>query len=256
MTGAITLEQDGAVAVITLNRPEKRNALSRDLLLQLVDTLRMLDRDETTRAVVLQGDERAFAAGADLGSLGDAGAIELYTSGFSELWDDVAAIRLPLVASVAGYALGGGLELALICDVVIAADNAQFGFPETSIGIVPGAGGTQRIVRAIGKPMAMDLLLTGRRLTAAEALGSGLVSRVVPLADLTRESRMLADRIAAAGPLATRMAKHAVLTAFDAPLTVGVAHERALSALIAASADRNEGLRAFRARDVADFEGR
>lgn len=256
MTGAITLEQDGAVAIVTLNRPEKRNALSRDLLLQLVDTLRMLDRDETTRAVVLQGDERAFAAGADLGSLGDAGAIELYTSGFSELWDDVAAIRLPLVASVAGYALGGGLELALICDVVIAADNAQFGFPETSIGIVPGAGGTQRIVRAIGKPMAMDLLLTGRRLTAAEALGSGLVSRVVPLADLTRESRMVADRIAAAGPLATRMAKHAVLTAFDAPLTVGVAHERALSALIAASADRNEGLRAFRARDVADFEGR
>lgn len=256
MTGAITLEQDGAVAVITLNRPEKRNALSRDLLLQLVDTLRMLDRDETTRAVVLQGDERAFAAGADLGSLGDAGAIELYTSGFSELWDDVAAIRLPLVASVAGYALGGGLELALICDVVIAADNAQFGFPETSIGIVPGAGGTQRIVRAIGKPMAMDLLLTGRRLTAAEALGSGLVSRVVPLADLTKESRMIADRIAAAGPLATRMAKHAVLTAFDAPLTVGVAHERALSALIAASADRNEGMRAFRARDVADFEGR
>lgn len=256
MTGAITLEQDGAVAIVTLNRPEKRNALSRDLLLQLVDTLRMLDRDETTRAVVLQGDERAFAAGADLGSLGDAGAIELYTSGFSELWDDVAAIRLPLVASVAGYALGGGLELALICDVVIAADNAQFGFPETSIGIVPGAGGTQRIVRAIGKPMAMDLLLTGRRLTAAEALGSGLVSRVVPLADLTKESRMIADRIAAAGPLATRMAKHAVLTAFDAPLTVGVAHERALSALIAASADRNEGLRAFRARDVADFEGR
>lgn len=256
MTGAITLEQDGAVAVITLNRPEKRNALSRELLLQLVDTLRMLDRDETTRAVVLQGDERAFAAGADLGSLGDAGAIELYTSGFSELWDDVAAIRLPLVASVAGYALGGGLELALICDVVIAADNAQFGFPETSIGIVPGAGGTQRIVRAIGKPMAMDLLLTGRRLTAAEALGSGLVSRVVPLADLTRESRTVADRIAAAGPLATRMAKHAVLTAFEAPLTVGVAHERALSALIAASADRNEGLRAFRARDVPDFEGR
>lgn len=256
MTGAITFEQDGAVAVITLNRPEKRNALSRDLLLQLVDTLRMLDRDETTRAVVLQGDERAFAAGADLGSLGDAGAIELYTSGFSELWDDVAAIRLPLVASVAGYALGGGLELALICDVVIAADNAQFGFPETSIGIVPGAGGTQRIVRAIGKPMAMDLLLTGRRLTAAEALSSGLVSRVVPLADLTEESRMIADRIAAAGPLATRMAKHAVLTAFDAPLTVGVAHERALSALIAASADRNEGLRAFRARDVPDFEGR
>lgn len=256
MTEAITLEQDGAVAVITLNRPEKRNALGRDLLVRLVDTLRTLDRDGMTRAVVLQGDERAFAAGADLESLGDAGAIELYTSGFSELWDDVAAIRLPLVASVAGYALGGGLELALICDVVVAADNAVFGFPETSIGIVPGAGGTQRIVRAVGKPMAMDLLLTGRRLTAAEALDSGLVSRVVSLPDLIRESRAIAERIAAGAPLATRMAKHAVLTAFDAPLTVGVAHERALSALIAASADRDEGLRAFRARTTPDFEGR
>ncbi|KZX21579.1 enoyl-CoA hydratase-related protein [Rathayibacter tanaceti] len=256
MTEVITLEQDGAVAVITLNRPEKRNALSRDLLVQLVDTLRTLDRDETTRAVVLQGGERAFAAGADLGSLGDARAIELYTSGFSELWDDVAAVRLPLVASVAGYALGGGLELALICDVIVAADNAVFGFPETSIGIVPGAGGTQRIVRAVGKPMAMDLLLTGRRLTATEALASGLVSRIVPLTDLVGESRAIAERIAAGAPLATRMAKHAVLTAFDAPLTVGVAHERALSALIAASADRDEGLRAFRARDTPDFEGR
>lgn len=256
MTGPITLEQDGPVAVVTLNRPEKRNALDRELLTQLVDALRVLERDGTTRAVVLRGDDRAFAAGADLGALGDAGAIELWTSGFSELWDDVAAVRLPLVAAVAGYALGGGLELALVCDVVIAADNAQFGFPETSIGIVPGAGGTQRIVRAVGKPMAMDLLLTGRRLTATEALTAGLVSRVVPLADLDDVGRAVADRIAAGAPLATRMAKHAVLTGLDAPLTVGVAHERALSALIAASADRNEGLRAFRDRDAPHFEGR
>lgn len=256
MTGTITLEQDGAVAVVTLDRPEKRNALSRELLEQLVDTLRALDRDATTRAVVIQGDERAFAAGADLGALGDAGAIELHTSGFSELWDDIAAIRLPLVASVAGYALGGGLELALICDVVVAAENAQFGFPETSIGIIPGAGGTQRVVRAVGKPMAMDLLLTGRRLSAAEALASGLVSRVVPLVDLGQESRSVAERIAAGAPLATRMAKHAVLTAFDAPLSVGIAHERALSALIAASDDRDEGMRAFRDRDAPRFEGR
>ena len=256
MTEPITLEQEGAVATITLNRPEKRNALSRELLEQLVDTLRALERDGTTRAVVLQGDERAFAAGADLGGLGDAGAIELYTSGYSELWDDVAAIRLPLVASVAGFALGGGLELALICDVVVAAENAQFGFPETSIGIVPGAGGTQRIVRAVGKPVAMDLMLTGRRLTAAEALAFGLVSRVVPFDDLAGETRSVAERIAAGAPLAIRMAKHAVLTAFEAPLTVGVAHERALSALIAASADRAEGLRALRDRNTPDFEGR
>lgn len=256
MSGSIILDQDGAVAVITLDRPDKRNALSRDLLTQLVDTLRALDGDGTTRAVVVHGDERAFAAGADLGPLGDAGAIELYTSGFSELWDDIAAIRVPLVAAVAGYALGGGLGLALICDVVIAADNAQFGFPETSIGIVPGAGGTQRITRAVGKSMAMDLLLTGRRLNATEALASGLVSRVVPLDRLLGEGRAVAERIATAAPLATRMAKHAVLTGFDAPLTVGVAHERALSALIAASADRDEGMRAFRDRDEPDFRGR
>ncbi|MDN4639998.1 enoyl-CoA hydratase-related protein [Agreia sp. PsM10] len=256
MSALLALDRLGAIATIMFGRPEKRNALSRELLEQLVDTLRALERDPEIRVVVLRGDERAFAAGADLGSLGDAGPIELYTSGFSELWDDVAAIRTPLVASVSGFALGGGLELALICDVIVAADNAQFGFPETGIGIVPGAGGTQRIVRAVGKPVAMDMLLTGRRLTASEALGFGLVSRVVPLSSLEEESRTVAERIAAAAPLASAMAKHAVLTAFDAPLSVGVAHERALSALIAASADRAEGLRAFRDRNAPDFTGK
>jgi enoyl-CoA hydratase len=152
----ILLERSDGVALITLNRPEKRNALSRELLDQLVQILRDLEKEPTVRAVVIRGNERAFAAGADVGSLGSAGAIDLYTSGFSELWDAVAAIRTPLVAAVSGYALGGGLELALICDVIVAADNAQFGFPETGIGIIPGAGGTQRIVRAVGKSMAMD----------------------------------------------------------------------------------------------------
>lgn len=252
----ILLERSDGVALATLNRPEKRNALSRELLEQLVQILRDLEKDPSVRAVVIRGNERAFAAGADIGSLGSAGAIDLYTSGFSELWDAVAAIRTPLVAAVSGYALGGGLELALICDVIVAADNAQFGFPETGIGIIPGAGGTQRIVRAVGKSMAMDLLLTGRRLDATEALACGLVSRVVASDVLETEAVTVAGRIAQSGPLATVMAKHAVLSAYDSMLTAGIAHERTLSALIAASSDRTEGFRALSERTVPRFEGR
>lgn len=252
----LLLERDGHVATVTLNRPEKRNALNRELLERLVETLRALERDGATRVVVLRGDRRAFAAGADIGALGDAGAIELYMAGFSELWDDVAAVQLPLVAAVSGYALGGGFELALICDVVVAGESAQFGFPETGIGIIPGAGGTQRIVRAVGKSMAMDLVLTGRRLGSLEALASGIVSRVVADDALDAEARTVAERIAAGAPLATRMAKHAVLSAYDSGLTAGVAHERALSALIAASADRAEGMRAFGERTTPRFEGK
>ncbi|MFZ4894500.1 enoyl-CoA hydratase-related protein [Plantibacter sp. Mn2098] len=252
----LLVEHSGLIATVTLNRPEKRNALNRELLELLVQTLRGFEQDGTTRVVVLRGDRRAFAAGADIGALSDAGAIDLYTAGFSELWDDVAAMKLPLVAAVSGYALGGGLELALICDVVVAADSARFGFPEAGIGIIPGAGGTQRIVRAVGKSMAMDLVLTGRRLDAAEALASGLVSRVVTEDALDAEAHTVAERIAAGAPLATRMAKHAVLSAYDTGLTAGVAHERTLSALIAASADRAEGMRAFSERTTPEFEGK
>ncbi|GAA3668460.1 enoyl-CoA hydratase-related protein [Microbacterium marinilacus] len=249
-------EDRGAITLLTLNRPDKRNALSRELLESLIDALRAIDRDGVSRAVVLRGDDRAFAAGADLGDLGKAGAIDLYTSGFSELWDDVAAIRTPIIAAVSGYALGGGLELALLCDIVIAAESARFGFPETGLGIIPGAGGTQRVVRAVGKAVAMDLLLTGRRMDADEALRSGLISRVTTSEDLLPTAIEAAERAAAAAPLAARMAKHAVLAAQETGLSAGVAHERALSALIAASNDRAEGMRAFRERRAPEFEGR
>lgn len=252
----LLVEKRDRIAVLTLNRPEKRNALSQELLEAIVAELRSIDAQAEVRAVVLRGDARAFAAGADLGLLGDAGPIELYTSGFSELWDDIAAIRTPLVAAVSGYALGGGLELALICDVVIAADTAVFGFPETGIGIIPGAGGTQRITRAVGKAVAMDLILTGRRLDAAEALAHGIVSRIVPSEALDQEAISAATRIAAGAPLATRMAKRAVLASFDSTLSAGIAHERALSALIAASEDRAEGIRSLRERTEPDFKGR
>jgi enoyl-CoA hydratase len=246
----------GPVVELTLDRAEKRNALDADTLGALVSALRRLDDDPAVRAIVIGGDERAFAAGADLGDLGAAGAIELYRSGFSEHWDAVAVIRTPLVAAVRGYALGGGLELALACDIVVIADDAVLGFPEVRLGILPGAGGTQRLLRAVGKAVALDLLLTGRRVDGAEAGRLGIASRVVASADVDAAARAAADEIAQGAPIAAAMIKSAVLAGFEMPLTAAVAHERALSALIAASADRAEGLRAFRARETPSFEGR
>ncbi|MDQ1075233.1 MULTISPECIES: enoyl-CoA hydratase-related protein [Microbacterium] len=247
---------DGAVATVTLDRAEKRNALDAETLGALVDALRRLDDDPTVRAIVIAGDERAFAAGADLGDLGSAGAVELYRSGFSEHWDAVAAIRTPLVAAVRGYALGGGLELALACDVVVIAADAVLGFPEVRLGILPGAGGTQRLLRAVGKTVALDLLLTARRIDGAEAARLGIASRVVASAEVEGAARAAADEIAQGAPVAAAMIKSAVLAGFEMPLGAAVAHERALSALIAASADRAEGMRAFGARETPTFEGR
>lgn len=247
---------DGAVATVILDRAEKRNALDAETLGALVDALRRLDDDPTVRAIVIAGDERAFAAGADLGDLGSAGAVELYRSGFSEHWDAVAAIRTPLVAAVRGYALGGGLELALACDVVVIAADAVLGFPEVRLGILPGAGGTQRLLRAVGKTVALDLLLTARRIDGAEAARLGIASRVVASAEVEDAARAAADEIAQGAPVAAAMIKSAVLAGFEMPLGAAVAHERALSALIAASADRAEGMRAFGARETPTFEGR
>lgn len=247
---------EGPVATITLDRTEKRNALDAETLAALVAELRRLDDDASVRAIVIAGDERAFAAGADLGDLGSAGAVELYRSGFSEHWDAVAAIRTPLVAAVRGYALGGGLELALACDVVVIAADAVLGFPEVRLGILPGAGGTQRLLRAVGKAVALDLLLTARRIDGAEAARLGIASRVVASAEVEEAAHVAAAEIAEGAPVAAAMIKSAVLAGFEMPLGAAVAHERALSALIAASADRAEGMRAFGARETPTFEGR
>ncbi|MDF2992061.1 MAG: enoyl-CoA hydratase [Microbacterium sp.] len=247
---------DGAVATVTLDRAEKRNALDAETLGALVDALRRFDDDPAVRAIVIAGDERAFAAGADLGDLGSAGAVELYRSGFSEHWDTVAAIRTPLVAAVRGYALGGGLELALACDVVVIAADAVLGFPEVRLGILPGAGGTQRLLRAVGKAVALDLLLTARRIDGAEAARLGIASRVVASAEVEEAAHVAAAEIAQGAPVAAAMIKSAVLAGFEMPLGAAVAHERSLSALIAASADRAEGMRAFGARETPTFEGR
>lgn len=245
---------DGAVAVVTLNRPQKYNALTAEMLDELVSTLKELDGRADVRAIVLFGSPKAFSAGADTGTLASASATTLWRSGFSEKWDRVAEIETPLIAAVSGYALGGGLELALLCDMIIADSSAVFGLPESHIGIIPGAGGTQRLVRTVGKSLAMDMLLSGRRIDAQEALRAGLVSRVTD--SLEEQALVLATQVAKAAPLAAMMIKKAVAASYEMPLSAGVAYERSLSALIADSEDRAAGLAAFKNKQSPEFKGR
>lgn len=245
---------DGSVAVVTLNRPQKYNALTAEMLDELVTTLRDLDGRADIRAIVLAGSPKAFCAGADTGTLASASAMTLWRSGFSEKWDRVAEIETPLIAAVSGYALGGGLELALLCDIIIADQSAVFGLPESHIGIIPGAGGTQRLVRVVGKSLAMDMLLSGRRIDAQEALQAGLVSRVTD--SLEEQALALAYQVAKAAPLAAAMIKKAVAASYEMPLGAGVAYERSLSALIADSEDRAIGLAAFKNKQSPEFKGR
>ncbi|NIF47063.1 enoyl-CoA hydratase [Enterobacter sp. Ap-1006] len=245
---------DGAVAVVTLNRPQKYNALTAEMLDELLGVLTELDGRPDVRAIVLLGSPKAFSAGADTGTLASASATTLWRSGFSEKWDRVASIETPLIAAVSGYALGGGLELALLCDIIIADSSAVFGLPESHIGIIPGAGGTQRLVRAVGKSLAMDMLLSGRRIDAQEALQAGLVSRVTD--SLEEQALALATQVAKAAPLAAMMIKKAVAASYEMPLSAGVAYERSLSALIADSEDRAAGLVAFKNKQSPEFKGR
>lgn len=247
---------EGAVAVVTLNRPQKYNALTADMLDELVSTLKQLDGQPGVRAIVLLGSPKAFSAGADTGTLASASATELWRSGFSEKWDRVGEIEKPLIAAVSGYALGGGLELALLCDIIIADETAQFGLPESHIGIIPGAGGKQRLVRAVGKSLAMEMLLGGRRINAREAIQAGLVSRIVASEELEQQALALAGQVAKAAPLAAVMIKKAVAASYEMPLSAGVAYERVLSALIADSEDRRAGLEAFKNKQRPEFKGR
>jgi enoyl-CoA hydratase len=252
----VLVERDDAVAVVLLNRPKQLNALSHDLMGELVERLQELDRDETVRCIVLGGSERAFAAGADIGQLAEASAIELYYQRRVERWDAIRGLWTPLVAAVSGFCLGGGCELALSCDLIVASETAQFGQPETSLGIIPGAGGTQRLTRAVGKAVAMDVILSGRFLSAREALDAGLVSRVVAKEAWLEEAKRVAREIAKKGPVATRLAKEAVDRAFEGPLSLGLEYERRLLYLAFASEDAKEGLDAFVEKRKPDFKGR
>jgi enoyl-CoA hydratase len=239
-----------------MNRLKQLNALSDELMDAVVSALTELDADDAVRAIVLGGGERAFAAGADIALLAEMSAVEVYLARRIERWDAIRALATPLVAAVSGWCLGGGCELAMACDLIVASETARFGQPETGIGILPGAGGTQRLTRAVGKAVAMDVILSGRTLTAREALHYGLVARVVAREAWLEEARRVARDIAVKAPVATRLAKEAVDRSYEAPLSLGLEYERRSVALAFASEDAREGLTAFLEKRRPDFKGR
>ena len=248
---------DRRVGLITLNRPKQLNALSDALMDQLGAALLAFEADPAIGCIVLSGSEKAFAAGADIGSMASMDFVDAYGGDFiTRNWEVVRRIRKPVIAAVAGFALGGGCELAMMCDFIIAADNAKFGQPEIKLGIIPGAGGTQRLPRAVGKSKAMDLVLTGRMMDAAEAERAGLVSRVVPLDRLLAEALAAGELICSMGATSVMIAKECVNRAFEGTLADGVAYERRLFHALFATADQKEGMAAFVAKRKPAFTGR
>ena len=256
MSELVLVEREEPIAVVLLNRPKQLNALSTELMDELGAALKELDADDSIRAIVLGGNERAFAAGADIDELSRATPIDMYYQRRMDRWEEIRNLWTPLVAAVSGYCLGGGCELALACDVVIASETAQLGQPETNLGIIPGAGGTQRWARAAGKAIAMDVILSGRFLTAREALAAGLVSRVVAKEAWLEEAKRVARAIAAKGPVGIRLAKEAVDRAYESPLSLGLEYERRALYLAFASEDAKEGLTAFMEKRPPEFKGR
>jgi enoyl-CoA hydratase len=253
---AIKLSSEGYVATITLNRPEVLNALNLQLMEELVAALDALEADDNVRCVVLSGSERAFAAGADIKEMAGAGAIDMLVRDQFARWDRIRRFKKPLIAAVSGFALGGGNELAMLCDMIVASETAQFGQPEINIGVMPGAGGTQRLTRAVGKALAMEVVLAGRLLTAREALHHGLVNKVVPVEVYLEEALRLARTVAEKGPIAAQLAKESVLKAFDAPLQEGLLHERKNFYMLFATEDQKEGMSAFIDKRKPDFKGK
>jgi enoyl-CoA hydratase len=242
----ILVTTEGAVGVVTLNRPKALNALSSALLAELAGQLEAFDADPAVRCIVLTGSERAFAAGADIKEMASQSYMDMYKSNwFAGACDRIAAIRKPVIAAVSGYALGGGCELAMLCDFIIAADTAKFGQPEITLGVLPGMGGSQRLTRFVGKSKAMDMCLTGRLMDAAEAERSGLVSRVVPVADLMAETLKIAQKIAEQSAPALMMVKEAVNRSYETTLAEGLRTERRLFHAAFASEDQKEGMAAF-----------
>jgi enoyl-CoA hydratase len=243
--------------LIRLNRPKQMNALNDQLMDELGDALLAFDKDDTIGAIVLTGNERAFAAGADISVMATYSYMDAFKKGhISRNWETMRQVRKPVIAAVAGFALGGGCEVAMMCDIVIAADTARFGQPEIKLGIVPGAGGTQRLPRAIGKAKAMDMVLTGRMMDAAEAERSGLVSRVVPADALMTEALAVADQLCALGMPSVMLAKDAVNRSFESGLTDGIAYERRVFHSLFGTEDQREGMGAFLEKRKPEFKHR
>jgi len=254
----ITVRTEGEkVGVITLNRPKQLNALNDQLMNELGQALQAFDADESIGCIILTGSEKAFAAGADIGAMAKYSFADAYKGDYiTRNWEAIRSIRKPVIAAVSGFALGGGCELAMMCDFIIAADNAKFGQPEIKLGVIPGAGGTQRLPRAIGKAKAMDMVLTARMMDAAEAERSGLVSRVVPADKLLEEALGAAAAICGMGQPSIMMAKEAVNRAFETGLSDGVTYERHLFHSLFGTADQREGMQAFLEKRPADFKHR
>jgi enoyl-CoA hydratase len=252
----ILVEQRGAVTLVTLNRPEALNALNRQVQKEAIAAFAAYDADDSQRCLVLTGSEKAFAAGADIKEMQNQGFADMYSTDFFGGWDKVVATRKPWIAAVAGYALGGGCELAMMADFIIAADSAKFGQPEIKLGVTPGMGGSQRLTWAIGKAKAMEMCLTGRMMDAAEAERSGLVAKVVPAAELLSEAMKTANSIAAMPPLAVIAAKEMVNAALELPLSQGVRFESRLFHGLFGTEDQKEGMAAFVEKRPGNWKGR
>ncbi len=252
----IVVEPDPPIAVVRLNRPKVLNALNNDLIREVVDAFEALDADDGIRCMILTGNDRAFAAGADIGEMADASVVKYLRNDQFAHWDRMRRIRKPIIAAVSGYALGGGCEIALTCDMIVASETARFGQPEINIGVIPGAGGTQRWAQAVGKARAMEIALTGDMITAQEALEWGLINKVVPPELYLEEAKALARKIATKPPLAVLAAKEAVNNVFNDYLDKGLAFERKNFYALFASEDQKEGMRAFLEKRPAEWQGR
>jgi enoyl-CoA hydratase len=252
----IIVETRGKVGLIRLNRPQALNALNRALVTELTHALDAFEADAAIGCIVITGSDKAFAAGADIKEMAEKTFAEAYLGDFAANWHRAATVRKPVIAAVAGFALGGGCELAMQCDILIAADNAKFGQPEIKLGVIPGIGGTQRFTRAVGKAKAMDIMLTGRMMDVQEAERAGLVARIVPLASLLEEALKTAETIAAMSLPSVLAAKEAVNVAFETSLAEGVRFERRVFHSLFATADQKEGMAAFIAKRPAKFENK
>ena len=252
----IKTEVRDQIGIVRLNRPDKLNALNSVLMTQVIEALERFDKDNNIRCILLTGDERAFAAGADINEMADASMIEMHHRNMFGRWDRIKKLNKPIVAAISGYALGGGCELAMCADIIIASEKAKFGQPEINLGIIPGAGGTQRLTRSVGKARAMDMILTGRMISAAEALEMGLVSRVVPAEQWFDEALKVCQEISQKAPMALQAGKNAVNKAFETTLTEGIDAETRLFYMLFATDDQKEGMRAFAEKRQPIFVGR
>lgn len=252
----ILVSKEGNVGILHLNRPKVLNALSSELMVELVNALEELDKDQSVHSIILTGGENVFAAGADLREMVEAVPVDLVVGRRFELWDRIRKISKPMIAAVSGYCLGGGNELAMNCDIIIASETAIFGQPEVNVGIMPGAGGTQRLTRAVGKYKAMEMILTGKPISAEEACRAGLVNRVVPKEGLMDEAKKIASEIASKPTVSVRAAKEAISRAQDTTLEVGLEFERRIFYMLFATEDGKEGMRAFLEKRKPTFKGR